>query len=156
TLVRDLRADDPPYSGHGRRPRAPFVRVERWRQALPEQAWTTLEVRDGEKGPLVAQAAWTLAQARGGGKPEEGAEAVVAFREQQAGGSWKHDYSLAHAPLTTPLSEYARVFKARHRVEECLRRAKGEAGLADYQVRTWEGWHHHQALALLASWFLTQ
>jgi hypothetical protein len=23
-------------------------------------------------------------------------------------------------------------------------------------VRTWEGWHHHQTLSLLATWFLTQ
>jgi hypothetical protein len=23
-----------------------------------------------------------------------------------------------------------------------------------YQVRTWEGWHHHMALSLLAVWFL--
>jgi hypothetical protein len=48
------------------------------------------------------------------------------------------------------------VFKAQHRIEECLKRAKGEAGLADYQVRTWQGWHHHQALSLIATWFLTQ
>jgi len=48
------------------------------------------------------------------------------------------------------------VFKAEHRIEECLQRAKGEAGLADYQVRTWEGWHHHQTLSLVATWFLTQ
>ncbi len=58
--------------------------------------------------------------------------------------------------MTTPLQEFARVFKAEHRIEECLQRAKGEAGLADYQVRSWEGWHHHQTLALLATWFLTQ
>ena len=57
---------------------------------------------------------------------------------------------------TTPLAEFARVFKAEHRIEECLKRAKGEAGLADYQVRTWAGWHHHQTLSLLATWFLTQ
>jgi hypothetical protein len=41
-------------------------------------------------------------------------------------------------------------------VEEALRRAKSEAGLGHYQVRTWTGWHHHQALALVAAWFLTQ
>jgi hypothetical protein len=35
-------------------------------------------------------------------------------------------------------------------------RAKGKAGLADYHVRTWEGWHHHQTSALLATWFLTK
>jgi hypothetical protein len=23
-------------------------------------------------------------------------------------------------------------------------------------VRTWKGWHHHQMLSLLATWFLTQ
>jgi hypothetical protein len=26
----------------------------------------------------------------------------------------------------------------------------------DYQVRTWEGWHHQQAWSLVATWFLTQ
>jgi hypothetical protein len=54
------------------------------------------------------------------------------------------------------VADFARVFKAQPRIEECLQRAKGEAGLADYQVRTWEGWHHHQTLSLLATWFLTQ
>ena len=24
----------------------------------------------------------------------------------------------------------------------------------EYQVRTWEGWHHHMALSLIAVWFL--
>jgi len=31
----------------------------------------------------------------------------------------------------------------------------GEAGLADYECRTWKGWHHHITLSLLAAWFLT-
>ncbi len=67
----------------------------------------------------------------------------------------KHDYYLSDAPHETPLEEFARVAKAEHRVEECLQRAKGEAGLADYEVRTWRGWHHHQTLSLVATWFLT-
>jgi hypothetical protein len=28
--------------------------------------------------------------------------------------------------------------------------------LVFHEVRTWSGWHHHQTLALLATWFLTQ
>ena len=156
TLVRDLRAPAPPSSGHGRRPRVPFTRVDRWCAALPPSAWATVEVRDGDQGPLVVQAAWTLVQARTEGKGSDVGESLVVFREQQGDGTWKHDYLLSNAVLRHPLPEFARVFKAQHRVEECLRRAKGEAGLADYQVRTWEGWHHHQALSLLATWFLTQ
>jgi len=156
TLVRDLTAPEPPYGGHGRRPRGPFTRVDRWCAALPATAWQTVEVRDAEKGPVVVQVAWTLVQARAEGRASDVAELLVAFRERQGDGTWKHDYLLSNAALATPVAEFARVFKAQHRIEECLRRAKGEAGLADYQVRTWEGWHHHQTLALLATWFLTQ
>jgi SRSO17 transposase len=58
--------------------------------------------------------------------------------------------------LTTPVEEFARVFKAGHRIEECLQRAKREADWGDYPVRTWEGWHHHQTLSLLAAWLLTE
>jgi SRSO17 transposase len=158
TLVRDLTAPAPPYSGHGRRPQVPFVRADRWCAALPESAWQTVEVRDGEKGPLVVQGAWTLVQAKCEGKPCDVAESLVVFRERQGDGTYKHDYLLCNVLLSQPqpLAEFARVYKAEHRVEECLKRAKSEAGLADYQVRTWEGWHHHQALSLLATWFLTQ
>jgi SRSO17 transposase len=156
TLVRDLLAAEPPYSGHGRRPQAPFMRADRWCAALPPDAWETIEVRDGEKGPVVVQGAWTVAQARTEGKPAEAAESLVVFREQQGDGTWKHDYLLSNAVRPKPLKEFARVFKAQHRIEECLQRAKGEAGLGDYQVRTWKGWHHHQTLSLLATWFLTK
>ncbi|HKB38162.1 MAG TPA: IS701 family transposase [Gemmataceae bacterium] len=156
TAVRDLAAPDPPYTGRGGRPRVKGTRVERWCAAVPEAAWQDIEVRAGEKGPVVVQAVWTLVQARTEGRVSDVAETLVVFRERQGDGTWKHDYLLAHACLTTPLAEFARVFKAEHRVEECLQRAKGEAGLADYEVRTWRGWHHHQTLALVATWFLTQ
>jgi hypothetical protein len=46
------------------------------------------------------------------------------------------------------------VAKAEHRIEECIQRSKSEAGLADNEVRNWKGWHHHQILSLIASWFL--
>jgi SRSO17 transposase len=156
TAVRDLAAPEPPSGGRGRQPKVPFQRVDRWAAALPETAWQTVEVRDGERGPVVVQTAWTLVQARTQGRVSDVVERLVVFRERQGDGTWKHDYLLSNAVLETPVAEYARVLKAQHRIEECLKRAKGEAGLADYQVRTWEGWHHHQTLSLLATWFLTQ
>jgi SRSO17 transposase len=156
TSVRDLAAPGPPYPGHGRPPLPPFGRVDRWAAAVPAGAWQAVEVRDGEKGPVVVQVARALVQARADNRASDVAELLVVVRERQGDGTWKHDYLLSNAPLATPLAEFARVFKAQHRVEECLKRAKGEAGLADYQVRTWQGWHHHQALSLVATWFLTR
>jgi SRSO17 transposase len=154
TLVRDLVPSAPPYSGPGRRRKTPFVRADVWCAALPEDAWQTVDVRDGEKGPLVVQVAWTLVQAKTEGKVLDEAETLVVFREEQSNGTWKHDYMLSNTILSATVQEFARVYKAEHRVEDCLKRAKSEAGLGDYQVRTWKGWHHHQTLSLLATWFL--
>jgi SRSO17 transposase len=155
TLIRDLAAEPPPYSGRGRQPKSPFVRVDRWCRALPASAWTTVDVRDGAKGPLVVEAAKVRVRAKTA--PGDGDdETLVVIREQQADGSLKHDYYLSNAPVETTLAEFARVSKAAHRIEECFERAKGESGLADYEVRTWRGWHHHQTLSLIATWFLTQ
>jgi len=39
-------------------------------------------------------------------------------------------------------------------IEASFQRGKSEAGMDEYQVRTWEGWHHHMALTLIAVWFL--
>jgi SRSO17 transposase len=153
TLIRDSEVEAPPYSGRGPRPKVPFQRVDRWTAALPASAWQTIEVRPGEKGPLTTQIVKRRVQAKQGRQtgPEE---ILVVTREQQTDGSFKHDYYLSSAAADTPLSEFARVAKAEHRIEECIKRAKKEAGLADYEVRTWEGWHHHQTLSLLATWFL--
>lgn len=155
TLVRDLETAPPPYSGRGRQPKAPYLRVDRWAKALPKNAWALVEVRDGEKGPLAVEAAKVRVRAKTA--PGDGFdETLVVIRERQADGTMKHDYYLSNAPSETPLTEFTRVSKAAHRIEECFERAKGESGLADYEVRTWRGWHHHQTLSLVANWFLTQ
>lgn len=156
TLVRDLVPADPPYSGQGRRKRTPFVRADAWRAALTEDAWETIDVRDGEKGPLVTQVAWTLVQAKTEGKVSDVAESLLVFREEQSDGSFKHDYLLSNEIAANPPVEMAWVYKAEHRIEECLKQGKSEAGLADYQVRTWEGWQHHVCLSMLATWFLCE
>ena len=52
------------------------------------------------------------------------------------------------------LGELARVIKAGACIEASFKRGKGEVGMDEYQVRTWQGWHHHMALSLMAVWFL--
>jgi SRSO17 transposase len=156
TLIRDIDAPPTEYSGRGPHPKHPFIRMDDWCAKLPEDAWTTIDVRDGEKGPLVIEAVKRRVQARtqtGGAGPDE---VLFLTRERQADNTYKLDYYLSNADTDVPLEEFARVAKAAHRVEECFERAKGEAGLGDYQVRNWIAWHHHQTLSLLAAWFLNK
>ena len=44
----------------------------------------------------------------------------------------------------------------RYWVERALQDAKGLAGLDEYQVIGWRGWHHHMTMVLLAMLFLLQ
>ena len=64
-------------------------------------------------------------------------------------------YYVVFAPAGTPLEALVRVAGTRWAVEECLAVAKGEVGLADYEVRRWDGWYRHITLALLAQAYLT-
>jgi len=43
---------------------------------------------------------------------------------------------------------------ARWPIEECFGASKNEVGLDNYQVRTWDAWHRHITLAMLAHTFL--
>jgi len=67
----------------------------------------------------------------------------------------KVDYYWSNAAPETSLESFCQAAKAEHRIEQCFQRAKSEAGLADYEVRNWIGWHHHQTLSLIATWYLT-
>lgn len=158
TLIRDLTSElcAPGVSGHkdqGTPRKAPFQRVDRYRAALPESAWKFVDVRDGEKGPLTVEVTVCPVQAKAGSHvgPEE---LLVIIRLRDDAGQLKHDYYLSNAPADTPVPELVRVAKAEHRIEECLQRGKSEVGLADYEVRGWGGWYHHQALSFIAAWYL--
>jgi len=155
TSIRDLDAPCPCYSGRGQPPKQPFVRVERWRDSLSDDAWTKVDVRDGEKGPVVVEIAKRQVVARTERSWYDFTEELlVVTRSVDQSGKVKYDYYLSNADSDTSLQELARVIKAAHRVEDAIKRAKSEAGLSDYEVRTWAGWYHHQALSLIATWFL--
>lgn len=158
TAIRDLETPPPEYRGTGRRPTRPWQSVEAWSQSLDEAAWRRIDVRDGSKGPLVVEVVKRRVVSRTHRRQpgDEELLAVLRYRDRDQDEVVKVDYYLSNAVPETPLEELARVAKAAHRIEESLQRSKSEAGLADYEVRNWTGWQHHQTLSLLAAWFLVR
>lgn len=154
TLVRNLGVDPPTYAGRGAPAKVPFQRVDAWRQSLPDWAWTKWRVRDGEKGPLEVAIVGCRVCAKTDRRRVGPEEVLVVIRIRDEQGEVQHDYYLSNAPAVTPLVEFARVAKAGHRIEECIQRGKSETGLADYEVRSWRGWYHHQVLSMIAGWFV--
>jgi SRSO17 transposase len=176
TTIRDLEAPLPEYSGRGRRPRAPWQSVTDWRKSLSPTAWTRLTVRDGEKGPVAIEMVRRRVQTRIERKRMGPQEWLVVTRrplsdertlEPRASRDatdqdTRHRYhyyltpaSVAGTALREPsLEELARVIKAGACIEASFKRGKSEVGMDEYQVRTWQGWHHHMALSLMAVWFL--
>lgn len=155
THICDLEVALPDYQGQGRPRIRPHLRIDRWAAEQPEEFWQRIDVRDAEKGPLIVEVLKRRVATgkRGAGGPAEETCVVIRYRDRDRG-IVKQDYYLSNAPESTSESEFARVAKAEHRVEECFDRGKGEAGMADYEVRNWTGWQHHQTLSQLASWFL--
>jgi len=151
TKVRDLSIPDSDTSEQS----PSRLRVDRWTADRAEEEWTEIEVRDGEKGPIVVEVVKRPVET-GWKKYSSLVDEVllvIRYRDRDSR-VIKTDYYLSNADPQTPLSEFCRAAKAHLRIEECFRRAKSQAGLADYEVRNWVGWHHHQTLSLLASWFL--
>src|SRR5712691_3716659 len=176
TMMRDLEAPRPEYSGRGRRPKAPWQSVTDWRKSLHPTAWRRLTVRDGEKGPVAIEMVRCRVQTRIERKRTGPQEWLVVTRRpltdertleprasrdatDQDEHHRYHYYltptGMSAAQLQEPsLDELARVIKAGACIEASFKRGKGEVGMDEYQVRTWHGWHHHMALSLMAVWFL--
>jgi SRSO17 transposase len=64
-------------------------------------------------------------------------------------------YFAVHARTGTTLPALVHVAGMRWGVEDCFETAKSDCGLDQYEVRHWEPWHRHIALALAAFAFLS-
>ena len=42
------------------------------------------------------------------------------------------------------------MIKASLCIEASFKRGKGEVDMDEYQVRPWQGWHHHMVLSLIS------
>jgi SRSO17 transposase len=118
--------------------------------ALPARRWTRRTVADGAQGPRTHEFATLRVWESRDGAP--GRATWLLLRRNPDGSELK--YHLSNAPPTTSPRALARVSARRWPVETEFQQGKGEAGLDEYEVRSWRGWHHHVTLALLASAFL--
>lgn len=157
--LQDPAPQVPAWSGRGRRPLYPKaqaapVRVDQWAAAQPPEAWQRLTLREGEKGRLVAD--YLHAQVWVWDGTEAQARCWHLLVRREVGAREISHYALSNAPAHIPLPELARVQAQRFFIEHSFREAKSECGLADYQVRRWDAWHHHMALVMLGTLFLVK
>jgi SRSO17 transposase len=128
-------------------------RVDRIAEELEPDQWQRLSVGDGSKGPREFE--WARVQLS---KPEqEGWQRWLVVRRSLASGEHPAElaYVLVFAPTGTTLGQMAAAIGTRWTVEQCFEEGKGEVGLDQYEVRSWQGWYRHIMLCMLAQAFLT-
>ncbi len=116
----------------------------------PAAGWERLSAGDGAKGPRCYD--WVRLPLAA--PLVAGWQRWVLLRRSVTDPTEVTAY-VCFAPAGTTLADLARVAGSRWTVESCFEAAKQEVGLADYEVRSWTGWHRHVTLACLAHAYLT-
>lgn len=117
---------------------------------LPDTAWQELTVAEGAQGPRSYQFASQRVWEHREGIP--GRAGWLVWRRNLDGSELKYYFS--NAPADTPLLKLAQVGGARWVIETEFQTYKGEAGLDEYEARSWQSWCHHITMAMLAGAFL--
>ena len=154
--TEDPAACVPPYGGRGRVPTQPSresVRiVAAVAAALPAETWQALQVREGAKGPLgfefAAVRVWAVRHGAAG-------PPIWLLVRRSLEPTPEIKYYVSNGDASTPLGVLAQVACTRHEVEEYFEDAKSYLGMAQYETRSWVGWHHHMSLVAMAHLFIT-
>jgi hypothetical protein len=119
---------------------------------LSRAARQSLQVRDGAKGPLALELAavrvWSVRHRR------PGPPVWLLVRRSLEPTPEVKDY-VSDADPATPLGVLAEVACTRHAVEGYLEDAKSYLGMAQYETRSYVGWHHQMSLVAMAHLFIT-
>jgi len=128
-----------------------YVLAERRSGKLPPAAGTLLPpVSEWARFGLVSGAERTYEWARGLRRHESDVGRAEWLLVCHAlGPTDEYIYHGAYGPRQTALSGMVRVVATRWAIGEGLKRAKGEVGLDQYEVRRWDAWHRHVTLSLL-------
>jgi SRSO17 transposase len=108
-------------------------------------------IRDTQRGKLIVNFAAIRVRRSHKNIPIPG-ECWLLIRQELDGSDTK--FSLSNAPGTAAISTLAEWQSRRYWVERSLQDAKGLAGLDQYRITGWRGWHHHTAMVMLAVLYL--
>jgi SRSO17 transposase len=120
--------------------------------ALPADAWRPFVLREGSKGPQAILCAVLRVVARRGLDP--GPDVWLLLRRNPATDELK--CYLSHGPADMPAEQLVWPAGLRGPIEQCFRDGKQLFGLGDYEGRSWQGWHRHATLVMLAHFFVVR
>src|SRR5690348_10276013 len=113
--------------------------------AVPARGWQRISAGAGAHGPREFD--WARIPVRTGWTRGRGhwllARRSISDPEEIA-------YYACYGPRRSSTADLAWIAGSRWHIEECFQQAKGEAGLDQYQVRTWRAWYAHITLSMLA------
>jgi SRSO17 transposase len=118
-------------------------------QLLPEEGFKRISAGEGSKGPRLYD--WLRLPLNP--PMQVGFERWLLVRRSIEDPEELSAYTVFCAHNTT-LEALAKVAGSHWRVEIGFEEAKGEVGLAHYEVRSWDGWQRHITLSLFAHAFL--
>lgn len=124
-------------------------RVDRIADALEDDLWFRFSIGQGSKGPRV----YDWAAGRFGVPTEHGLIRWLLVRRSVEDPGDRAYYLCAASPDATA-ADLAVAAGQRWAIETCFQTAKQEAGLDEYEVRSWVGWYRHITLSMLALTFL--
>ena len=110
-----------------------------------------MSFRDGTKGPIEVDIHHRLVWLFDDESNTTYRWHLIIRRDCQAG---ELKWSLSNDKENVSTKELAKRQGQRYWIERTFEDAKGEAGMAQYQVRGWRGWHHHMALVMVAMLFM--
>ncbi len=146
-----------PSCGHPARKRqaaTKSVTVEALAKTFGTTDWTRCMLRDSTRGELRVDIAHRRVWLWDGEEATARCWHLIVRRE--VGSPTTIKYTVSNAPADTPRLRLAQMQGARYWVERTFEDAKGECGLADYQVLGWRAWHHHVTLVMLAMLFIAE
>lgn len=111
--------------------------------------------REGTKGTLSGHFAWVRVWPGHGWATGDCADAKplwLLIEKQDGDGPLK--FAFSNLPAGTSRVAAVRLWKSRWPVEQGYQQLKEELGLDHFEGRSWRGFHHHAAMAVLAYGFL--